>query len=207
MDIDQIRRWVRRELPPGERTKVGRWLMRTADPRVADVLHGLIREWEDERADEVARRRAPQHAWTIDLYGRLLELGHAVFDVLREPGIAGGALLGPVSGSSNLSFRGINDKVVVDLAITEPEADVAVFGTTDRGDQHLLYGPETVERGALIGVAEWEPDPSEGRVTIWLAIAPARTVSPQDLGDLRRVAELEGRGEASLVAFRWLRSG
>jgi hypothetical protein len=49
MDIDQLRKWVRDELPAEERRAVGRELLRSSDPGLPGVLQGLIREHELEQ--------------------------------------------------------------------------------------------------------------------------------------------------------------
>jgi len=53
--IDQLRKWVRDELPSNVRREVGRWLLRAADPAVPGIVQGLIREHEEEIANESRR--------------------------------------------------------------------------------------------------------------------------------------------------------
>ena len=52
MPLDRLRKWDRDELPPEERLEVGRWLLRSTDPTVSDILQGLIVEHEKERQSQ-----------------------------------------------------------------------------------------------------------------------------------------------------------
>jgi hypothetical protein len=60
MDCDDIRAWVRGTLDPERRREVGRYLLRSSDPRIPGIVQGLIREHERElRSHGRAIRRPP----------------------------------------------------------------------------------------------------------------------------------------------------
>jgi hypothetical protein len=60
MDCDDIRAWVRGTLSPERCREVGRYLLRSTDPRIPAILQGLIREHERElRSKSGAIRSRP----------------------------------------------------------------------------------------------------------------------------------------------------
>lgn len=202
MNIDMLRKWVRDELDPLRRREVGRWMLRCSDPQVPEIMHGLVREYEEEIADIALRTRAPGRSFVADLWHRLLESGRAGIESLRPPALVGGAVLGSATAATGLAFREIGEEVIVDLLITQTASMIAVFATTDLGDEHLLLKPTPLIAGTYADVTRWTPESSEGRITIWLVLAPLDT-DTERLQTLLSVKTLVELGTADVIAARW----
>ena len=202
MDIGQIRRWVRGTLPPDERRMVGRWMLRSSDTALPNIVQGLIREHQEELADAALRARAPERGFVLELWARLLDLGRATMEALRPPEMAGGAVLGGAAAGSGLVFRSVKGEVVIDALVAGDQKLASLLATTDLADEHLLFEPAILVPGTYAAVAAWTPEERDGRVTFWLVLAPA-TSDAALLRDLASVHAVVGRGEAEVVAARW----
>ena len=202
MDIESLRRWVRRELPPDERREVGRWMLRSTDPDLPGILQGLVREHEDELADAAVALRKPSWAVVLELWRTLQQTGQTIVEALRPPDLAGGAVLAPSAQGAALSFRRDSGEVVVDLVLQD-RARVALFGTTDQPEEFLLMSPTVLEPGPHVDVTRWTPEDADGRVTLWLVMA-----EPQDpelrFDRLAEVVALHRAGTVEILAGRWL---
>ena len=202
MNIDLLRRWVRDELDPATRREVGRWMLRSQDPALPGILQGLVREHEADLADAVFAARWPDRGFLVDLWRRMLDAGRAGVEALGSPALAGGAVLGAGANETSLGFRAVDGEVVVDITLAGEQRLVAVLATTDRGDEHLLFGPRDLPSGTYMAVARWVPEVEDGRVTVWLATTPVGG----DVDALRTVQAVEASlcsGTAELVAARW----
>lgn len=202
MDIEQLRQWVRGQLPPERRREVGRWMLRSGDPALPSVLQGLVREHEDELADAALRLRAPERGFVADLWRQLLDAGRATVQGLRAPELAGGAVLGTAQPTSGLVFRQLDGEVVIDVVIAGGSRTASVLATTDLGDEHVLLEPSTLEPGTYVDTARWTPEPSEGRVTLWLVLAPSG-LEPAQTRPLYAVSEAMASEAVALIAARW----
>lgn len=202
MNLETLRQWVRGELDPATRRQVGRWILRASNPDLPEILYGLVREFEHEQADLTLVDRSPGRAFVVDLWRYLLDQGQATIEALRPAAMAGGPVLGWAASDTHLAFRNDDPNVVVDLALAGPPRLVALIGTTDLGDEHLLVKPTVLEPGNYAGVASWFPEPGEGRVTVWLVLAPA-TADASALSDLASAEHMSRNGDATIVAYRW----
>lgn len=195
LDYDELRRWVRGELAPEDRRRVGAWLIRSRDPRVPDLLHAIAHEWDEERADVRLLAGFPSMSFAVDLWRRLWSGGTATYHPLVPAGAA--PLLGARLATDTFRFvdRGRQVVVEVDLA---GAWDAVVFATTDAGDEHRV--------GAVAGfggtwlVTTWNVDPHEGRVTFWLCRASPGTAAVRSATVLSDIA---GDPAVEVVAARW----
>lgn len=202
MNVDLLRGWVRDELDPATRREVGRWMLRAQDPELPGILQGFVREHEEELADAAFAARWPDRGFLVELWRRMLDAGRAGVEALGSPALAGGAVLGAGVTETGLCFRAVDDEVVVDITLAGEQRLVAVLATTDRGDEHVLFGPRELSSGTYMTVARWAPEAEDGRVTVWLATVPVGG----DVGALRTVqaaATSARTGTAELVAARW----
>ncbi len=206
MNIDMLRQWVRGELDPVARRAVGRWMLRSPDPDLPEVIHGLVREHEQEKADLALLSRSPDRSFVVALWRQLVDMGQATIEALQPPALAGGPVLGSAGTSTSLGFRAVAPDIVIDLVLHEAGRIVAVIGTTDLGDEHLLLEPTILETGTYPQVASWCPEQAEGRVTVWLVLAGAG-VDPSGLRDLASADSLSRAGVATIVARRWFDPG
>lgn len=202
MDIERIRRWVRGTLPPDERREVGRWMLRSSDPSLPNIMQGLIHEHEEELADSALRLRAPGRGFLIDLWAQLLDIGRAVLEPLGPPGLAGGAVLGTAATTSGLRFRNAGEDVAIDVVLTGAGYLASLFATTDLGDEHVLLEPRVMAPGTHMEVARWTPERDEGRVTFWLVLASVAT-DPAAMRDLAGVNAAAAEGGVEIIAARW----
>lgn len=177
-------------------------MLRTGDPALPSVLQGLIREHEDELADAALRHRAPERGFVADLWRQLLDAGRATVHGLRAPELAGGAVLGTAQPTSGLVFRQLDGEVVIDVVIAGGARTASVLATTDLGDEHVLLEPSTLEPGTYVDAARWTPEPSEGRVTLWLVLAPS-DLEPAQTRPLSAVSEAMASEAIELIAARW----
>ena len=203
MDIERLRQWVRGTLPRDERREVGRWMLRSTDPSIPTIIQGLIREHEEEMADAALRRLAPERNFVSEIWARLLESGRATLETVGPPAFAGGPVLGVATIHSGLQFRRVGGEIVVDVVLVEGERRVSLVATTDLGDEHLLLEPTVLQPGAYADVARWTPDPAEGRVAVWLALAAPDTNS-STMKDLLGVRDLTAAGSCEVIAARWI---
>lgn len=202
MNIDMLRQWVRGELDPVARRAVGRWMLRSPDPELPEVVYGLVRELEQEKADLALLSRSPDRSFVVALWRQLLDMGQATIEALRPPALAGGPVLGSAGTGTSLGFRKVDPEIVIDLVLHEAGRIAAVIGTTDLGDEHLLVEPTILESGTYPQIASWCPEQAEGRVTLWLVHAPAHA-DPSGLRDLASAVRLVRSGVATIVAARW----
>ncbi|MCK6517371.1 hypothetical protein L6R46_20200 [Myxococcota bacterium] len=202
MNLELLRRWVRRELEPGERREVGRWMLRSTDPSLPGVLHGLVRELEEERLDAAITARSPTHAFLVGLWHSLINAGRASIATLQPPALAGGAVLGAAAAPTGFGFRDVGGEIAIDLMLSHHSGVCSVFATTDQAEEHLLLPPTDLQAGIYADVARWTPEDSEGRVTLWLVIATEET-DRTSLLTLRSVEPLLAAGAVKVVAARW----
>lgn len=87
MTEERLLRWVRGELSARERLDVAEWLVRCSDPRLPEVLSGMIRAVEEERADALLRAK-PLGAALASAWSRLWEEARALFDSPAGPLLA-----------------------------------------------------------------------------------------------------------------------
>jgi len=174
---DSLRRYIRGQLSPQERRGVTRWIVGCTDPELPILLQGLIREHDEEQADERLRNLHPSASIWIDTWAKLLERGKAtwreVSDVPHVP--AHGFLKTTESPDVHFHFRGISDSaepvVIVDLFLDQSSL-VLVLATTDQGKKHLLVEPGLLPSGTHADITRWQVAGEDGRVTFWLAHLP-----------------------------------
>lgn len=199
MSFEEVRKWVRNELDPADRRRVGRWLMRSTDPQLPELLQQLILEHQEELADKGLRTRLPHRAFLVDLWQRLAQLGDAVLVPVAGTGIPVQAHLGTASSGGGLSLRRVGEEVLLDLSLLDGPLLVSVLATTDQGEEHLLLRPTTLEAGRWAGVGAWEPEAHEGRVTFWLCRAPVGA----DPATLAEMAVASRTANVEIRAVRW----
>ena len=170
MDEATLRSWVRGELDKTRRREVTRWMLRCDDPRLPDVLSGLITEWEEEQADERLLARLPGLGWLTEAWERLLDAGAATF----QPPVAALATLAG-AGDELVLVRG--DEGVYPLLTLDGAAEVAAWVTDDADGVTLLEPPRPRPAGRH-ALAAWRADPDDGRVRFWVAVGAG---VPQDL--------------------------
>lgn len=111
-------------------------------------------------------------------------------------------MLGTAQPTSGLVFRQLDGEVVIDVVIAGGSRTASVLATTDLGDEHVLLEPSTLEPGTYVDTARWTPEPSEGRVTLWLVLAPSG-LEPAQTRPLYAVSEAMASEAVALIAARW----
>lgn len=201
MEIDRLRAWVRRDLPPKERRQVTRWLLRNADPSIPDLVQGLIREWEEEQADARVVARRPAAAAILDAWRWMLEQGRTAL-ALDGDTIPGLVLQSDEEDAPEaLVVRDGKEDVQVEVWL-DRACFVAVFVTPDGRDEVVTLIPPTPLAAGQQAPRHWRPEPEDGRTTFWLVQGP--TPPPDSLVE---ALDLVRSGVLDAMAVRWWPSG
>ena len=199
MDIDQLRAWVRDELGPADRRAVTRWMIRNTDPTVPGLLTALIREWEEERADEALLARRPAATRLVEAWKWLLDLGGA--GLALPPGTpAGLGLMAATTANPDpLVARPLDDAPdQVDLEVwLAKDHWMALFATPDGGEAVTVVAPAARSAGPQPPI-RYAADPQDERTTFWLFVG---TFPPP--GDVDRALLLARSGGLEVHAIRW----
>lgn len=151
---DELRRWIRGELPPDARRVVSRWLVRNPHPDVARVLRGLLRDEQEARLDEVLAARDQRCARRVRAWTALFDTNNADWDA-GERHLLAAAVEDP---ELKLLTR-VGDDVVVTGALG---AEVAVYLSDDDGDVQVLHAP-----GPATSLRIHVPPRHGRRPTVW----------------------------------------
>lgn len=168
MNEELLRRWVRGELPAGERRVVTRWIVRCTAPELGPLLVGMAREAQQERVDAVVAARGPRWARLVERWNTLLDAGRASVSAGDDA-----LVLASVDGAAPGTPLGLEDvdgaRHATLLAGDDPDEEAALFLTDDDGATTRLAGP------APATAAMRAPLPSERgpRATVWAVRGPA----------------------------------
>ena len=196
MDELTLRAWVRGTLSPARRREVTAWMLRCTDPDLPILIHGLIREQEQEQSDAALLARAPDAGWLVDAWHRLLELGAATWETLAsdEPQLAvlaAGSTNGPVfavieEGDGVARFR-IRPGLVGQFVLVV---------TNDRLEEELLLPPTRSSELSEDRIPGWQVQEGDGRTTFWFAVGDAPP------SELRELVQASASGDVQLHAVR-----
>jgi hypothetical protein len=197
---ETLRDWVRGTLRPEQRRGVSRWLVQSTDPRIARVMRGLIREWQDERQDQLAIAGSPNLAAVFAAFHQLLGQGRAAVVGLGLPSLVP-AGVGRVSDQAVLAAERSEDGSITIRFQLESRARCALLATEDGGQSVVLMAWAEHAPGAHKDVG-WRPDPGWARPTLWWLSTSAAT--PTSLADpMAAIRAAAADSSVDLSALRW----
>ncbi len=199
MTEQELRAWVRGTLSPEARRDVSRWLVRCTDPRLGQVLRGLVREWRQEQADAAAASVAPALAPILSRWQALLDSGRAAVVGLGLPGVVPAAV-SRVSETADFRAERADDGTLTLRYELDAGTQVAILATSDAGDAVPVMPWTDLGPGAQVHPG-WSPPTAWERPTVWWL----RTAQhpPPSLADPLAVLARDDGSIDILAALRW----
>jgi hypothetical protein len=161
-------------------------MIRCVDPELPVLIQGLVREHEDELADQRVLARFPAAGAMLRAFNRLIDQGKATLVEALEGE--------PVAVPTLANQPGVEGPIVIRSPAQAPPARLeidlhlpdsrllALYASTDPGELHQLLVRQRLEAGVHRGVARWSVEPAEGRITFWMISWPPDTAASGDGG-------------------------
>ena len=183
MNEAMLKQWVAGTLSHAEEREVARWMVRCTDPKLPQVLLGMLREQREAQAD--AEQSALGAVWQRlnQAWNTLLDIGDAAW---VQPGMA----LQPASLTAGEEADALvltdDEALAVSVAGSEP---VQVAVTNGAGEVYVLHGQpdDTVVLPLDLGA----------RPTVWIVRGAQTILTANDLTDA--IASSDTR----VSALRW----